>query len=88
VTTPQPAPFDPGNPYLGETPTHVTYAVVDTPGGQRLAITFRTPSTTFTVFADKANGQSWHRMMGQQLDRMSSIQVVPASGLPLGRPGV
>lgn len=85
----QHTPWDTGNPNLAEVPTQVTYSVVDTPQGQRMAITYRTASTTFTVFADKAAAQTWHKLMGQQLDSMSSLQIIPANGLPHGlqRPG-
>jgi hypothetical protein len=62
----------------------VTYAVVDTPAGQRLVMTFRTPDVTFTVLVDKQSGQDWHRMMGEHLEKMSSLTVAPAN-TPLPR---
>lgn len=82
----QQTPWDTGNPYLTQVDTQVTYSVVDTPQGQRLAVTYRTASTTFTAFADKAAAQRWHQLMGQQIDSMSSLQIIPANGLPHGLP--
>lgn len=70
---------DPSNPYVQPVPTSVTYGVVElADGGQRLAMTFRTPDATFTVFTDKATGQQWHKMMGEHLEQMTSLRIAPA----------
>ena len=54
MTTPAapapPPPFDTGNTLLGEQPAQLVTAAVQTPAGQRLALTVRTPSATVTVF--------------------------------------
>jgi hypothetical protein len=72
-------PFDPANPYLQPVPVMVTMVVVDTPQGQRLGLTFRTPDATFTVFTDKQTGQQWHSMMGSHLEQMTSLTLAPAN---------
>jgi hypothetical protein len=60
VTTPQqPAPFDAGNPLLAEVPAQLATALIDTPLGQRLALTIRTASTTLTVILGQADAKTW-----------------------------
>jgi len=83
MTTPQPAtPFDQGNPLLGETPAQMTTVLIDTPSGQRLALTVRTPSTTVTVLLAGKDAQEWARALTKAADTMSS------SGLIVAGPGV
>ncbi len=82
MTTPQPAtPFDQGNPLLGETPAQMTTVLIDTPAGQRLALTVRTPSTTVTVLLAGKDAQEWARALTKAADTMS------ASGLVVAGPG-
>lgn len=82
-------PFDPANPYIQQVPTMVTFAVVDVPGGggQRLAMTFRTPDTTFTTIVDKRTGENWHKLMGQHLEQMTSLEIPRADFTLPGVPG-
>ena len=49
MTPDQVAPVDTGNGLLSEVPAQVTTALMQTPHGQRLALTVRTASTTLTV---------------------------------------
>ena len=82
MTTPQPAtPFDQGNPLLGETPAQMTTVVIDTPAGQRMALTIRTPSTTVTILLAGKDAQEWAATLTRTADQMS------ASGLIVAGPG-
>jgi hypothetical protein len=81
MTTPQVPPFDQGNGLLGETPAQMTTIVLDTPAGQRMALTIRTPSTTLTVLLAGKDAQEWAATLTRTADTMS------ASGLIVAVPG-
>jgi len=82
MTTPQEVPpFDQGNGLLGETPAQMTTALIQTPAGQRMALTVRTPSTTVTVLLAGKDAQEWARALTKAADTMSS------SGLIVAGPG-
>lgn len=75
------APFDPTNRLLSETPAEMTVGLVQTQGGQRLAVTIRTASTTVTVFPDRAVADAWRGMLATALSQMNGL-IIPrgASG--------
>ncbi len=80
---PQPAPpppFDAGNPLLGEGPAQITSALVDTPAGQRLALTIRTQSSTVTVFLQGADAKNWAAQLTRDSAAMSGAGLVVANG--------
>ena len=81
MTTPPISPFDQGNQLLAETPAQMTTVLLDTPAGQRLALTIRTPSTTVTVLLAGKNAREWAAMLTRTADTMS------ASGLIVAGPG-
>lgn len=70
---------DPGNPFLSTGPCGLTSTVIDTPEGQRLMLTIRTPSTTLTVFLEKSHGQSWIDVIKDGMNKMTSLTVAPAN---------
>jgi hypothetical protein len=81
VSIPVPA-VDPGNGLLGEVPAQLTTALVETPRGQRLALTIRTTSATLTVFLGAADAKLW----AAQLTREAVL--VPGAGLIVARGAV
>jgi hypothetical protein len=89
MTTPQPpAPFDQGNPLLGECQAQMTMIVLDTPAGQRLALTIRTPSTTVTVLLAGKDAQEWAATLTRTADMMSASGLIvagPGAALPNGK---
>lgn len=75
------APADLGNALLGETPVQWSLTLAQTPLGQRLVHTIRTPSTTLTVFLQKADAVTWAQNLKDKADQMSaSGLVVPPNG--------
>jgi hypothetical protein len=81
MTAPQPAPLDTGNQLLAETPATLTTALVETPKGQRLALTIRTASATLTVFLGRADGETWARNIKGTAGQMSSAGLIVANGI-------
>ncbi|NUS26053.1 MAG: hypothetical protein HOV92_17775 [Streptomyces sp.] len=83
MTTPQQAPpVDPGNAMLGETPAQMTCALMDTPRGQRMALTVRTASTTLTVLLARDDAEQWGELITATAGRMSGLilaGVMPAA---------
>lgn len=71
------APYDPTNRLLTETQTEMTVSLVDTPGGQRMALTMRTASTTFTVFPDRATADTWRGMIAAGVAQMKGLILPP-----------
>ena len=84
MSTPQQSqPVDPSNPLLGEVPAALFTALVQTPQGQRMALTIRTASTTLTVLLATADAKTWAAQIKQIADQMSaSGLIVAAPGLP------
>jgi hypothetical protein len=84
VTTPPApapaAPFDTGNPLLSEQPAQLITAVVQTPAGQRLATTIRTPSATVTVFLAGKDARAWAARLTTDSGAMSVSGLVVANG--------
>lgn len=79
-------PFDTGNPLLGEGPSEVTFAKVPTSRGERLAVTFRTHSTTFTAFFDQVNGRAFGNKVVEEASGLTSL-ILPAQAPATFRPG-
>lgn len=52
-------PHDPENELLGPVPSQLSGELVDTPDGQRYALTLRTPCTTLTVFLTRTEALAW-----------------------------
>lgn len=77
-------PFDTGNRMLAEGPTEMTFATVQTQRGQRLAVTFRTHSTTFTAFFDRANGMAAGNKIVEESRGLTSL-VLPTDVPPTFR---
>lgn len=71
-----PPPFDIGNPLLAESPAVLTTSVVNGPGGQRLALTVRTPAATVTVFLAKGDADKWADNIRNEAAKMSGL-IVP-----------
>lgn len=83
---PMPTPFDTGNQLLGEQPAQMATRVVNTPMGERLAMTIRTPSATMTVFLSGIDAKMWARQLATVAEPMSGSALVRANGaLPKGR---
>jgi hypothetical protein len=80
VTTPPP-PVDQGNQLLAETPAQLSTALLDTPAGQRLAMTVRTASTTVTVLLDGADAKTWGKQLSGAAASMSASGLVVAGAL-------
>lgn len=78
MTTPDVPPFDAGNSLLGESPALMTTALLPTPGGQRLALTIRTTSTTITVLLNREDGQNWGRQILATVNQMSKAGLIVA----------
>jgi hypothetical protein len=80
------APVNPCNALLGETPAQLSTALVPAPGGQRMALTIRTASTTVTVLLGAADAKAWAANITRTADQMSGSGLVvagaamPASG--------
>jgi hypothetical protein len=91
VTTPQqpqqgvPA-VDIANLLLAETPAQLVTQLVNTPVGQRLAMTIRTPSTTCTVFLQGADARTWGAQITRDATGMSGAGLVTGTVVPHGRP--
>lgn len=79
VPAPQPVmPFDTGNALLSEQPAALFAGLVDTPAGQRLALTIRTASTTLTVLLQGPDAKTWAAQLTQAAAAMSSAGLVAA----------
>lgn len=74
-------PIDTANALLGETPSALTVAMTDTPGGQRLILTVRTPSTTLSVLLNRDDANSWADLIKQQAGQMSGL-ILAGPGMP------
>lgn len=93
MSQPDQLPVDLGNQLLGETPAQLATALLDTPAGQRLALTIRTASTTLTVLLGAGGRQDVGRRRQarrgrhehQRADRrrMSIGSIGIAAGVPL-----
>jgi hypothetical protein len=79
VTVPVP-PVDPGNQLLAEGPAQISTAVLDTPAGQRLAMTVRTTSATVTVLLGGADAKTWAAQLTAVAAGMSGAGLVVATG--------
>ena len=79
MTSPQ--PVDAGNHLLAETPAQIVTALLDMPGGQRLALTVRTPSTTLTVLLGAADARTWADQLTREAAAMSGSGLVVANGM-------
>ena len=77
---PDAPPVDQGNQLLAETPAILFTALVDTPQGQRLAMTIRTHSTTLTVLLQGADAKAWAAQLTRESAAMSSSGLVVANG--------
>lgn len=72
------APFDTGNGLLSETPAQLTTSLIDTPAGQRMALTIRTASTTLTVVLGQADAKVWGSNVTALAGQMSGAGLVIA----------
>ena len=79
MTTPVP-PFDPGNQLLAEGPAQISTTMLDTPAGQRLAMTVRTTSATVTVLLGGADAKTWAAQLTTVAAGMSGAGLVAAAG--------
>lgn len=86
MTTPVPPPIDPGNDLLSEVPATFSCTPVNGPGGQRLAFTVRTGSTTLTIFLVKDDATRWRDVMSEAIGRMSGL-IVPAHEISMNGSG-
>lgn len=78
---PQPvAVFDPGHPFTGhEVPAQLVTEVVETTGGQRLALTVRVPNTTVSLLLVKDDGLRWADQIRAKVAEMNGL-ILPPSG--------
>ena len=78
---PQPVPpVDPGNHLLAEGPAQLSCTLVETPAGQRLAVTVRTTSATLTVLLQAADAKTWAASLAQIAGQMSASGLIVANG--------
>lgn len=77
-TMPQMPPLDPGNPILAEAQAILSCTPVNGPGGQRLAMTIRTATTTLTIFLAKDDAGRWRDTMSDGIAKMNGL-IVPMS---------
>lgn len=75
--TPAAPVFDVGNILLSDGPAQLTTAPVSTPGGQRLAVTVRTGSTTVTVFLAKDDVKNWRDQLSTEHGKMTGLIIPP-----------
>ncbi len=81
MTTPMPEiPVDQANPLLSETPARIITALLETPAGQRLALTIRTPSTTLTVLLGSQDAKTWAQLLTNAAAQMSQSGLIVANG--------
>lgn len=80
MTAPQVPPVDPGNQLLAEVPALFTTAVLNTPNGQRMALTIRTASTTLTVMLQGPDARNWAKQFTATAESMSVAGLVVANG--------
>lgn len=81
MTVPAPPPVDPGNQLLTETPAQLSTVLLDTPAGQRLAMTVRTTSATVTVLLAGADAKTWAAQLTGAAAGMSGAGLVAAAAL-------
>lgn len=80
MTAPQVPPVDVGNQLLSEVPAQLTTAVLDTPHGQRMALTVRTATTTLTVPPPGPDARNWAQMLTKTAESMSVAGLIIANG--------
>lgn len=84
-------PVDPGNTLLAQSPSALFTTLIDTPAGQRLALTIRTSSATLTVLLEQPDAKAWAGNLTSKASEMSGSGLVVANGshkiTELGAPG-
>lgn len=73
-------PVDPANGLLAETTAQMTTALMQTPAGQRLVLTIRTPSTTLTVLLGEPDAKEWAASLTSSAGQMSKSGLIVANG--------
>lgn len=68
--------FDAGNPYIGEVPAMQAMELIDTPNGQRLALTLRIPNTTVTVLLAQDDAKRWRDQLSSKIAEMNGL-IIP-----------
>jgi len=71
--------FDTGNQLLTDGPAQLVTAPLDTPVGQRLALTVRTGSTTVTVFLAKDDVARWRDQIAKEHGKMTGLILPPSA---------
>ena len=79
MTPTEPQPVDASNSLLGEVPAQLSTALMQTPAGQRLALTIRTASTTLTVLLAAADAKAWGANVNAAADQMSTSGLIVAA---------
>ena len=83
MTPAEPQPVDASNSLLGEVPAQLSTALMQTPAGQRLALTIRTASTTLTVLLAAADAKTWAANISGSAAQMSTAGLIVAgAGVP------
>jgi hypothetical protein len=77
---PVPSPFDVANALLEEVPANLMLSLIQTPLGQRLAMTIRTASTTLTVVLTKERAAEWGLLISGQARMMSAAGLIVGNG--------
>lgn len=72
----QAPPIDTGNPLLNEVQAMLQATPVNTPRGQRLALTVRTGSTTLTVLLAKDDAGRWRDVISEGVGKMTGL-IIP-----------
>jgi len=79
MTTPEMPPVDTGNPLLNEGPAILQATPVQTPAGERLALTIKTTTTTLTILLIKDDAGRWRDTITEGVGRMNGLIVANGS---------
>lgn len=77
-----PPPFDPLHPQVQGVPAWLNVGRQMTPNGEVLIWTTRVPNSTQTIVLDKKTALSWIKTIQDEVDKMSSLAIVPP-GMPM-----
>jgi hypothetical protein len=77
---PQETAWDLGNLLLAQGPARFIPAIVETPSGQMMTATFRTQSTTLTLYLAKADADIWAKLFTDTANKLSKSGLIIANG--------
>lgn len=76
--------IDPANSLINPTAAQLATGTIDTPQGKLHIWTFRTPSTSMSLFLTHADAKQWHKVLGENIEEGSDLAVAPAGLLTAG----